>query len=124
MPSKKQQRAMIRGQQQLAKTQMHALTEQDKKALLERFKNLKSPVRHLSLRSLTKPKKPVVNWMMTSMGSYMRHLRPSRTQVAHPHHWSLVSAITKQAKLSKCVLFPKASHSSHLTENSSPITRH
>ncbi|MFT5365547.1 MAG: exonuclease VII large subunit [Candidatus Latescibacterota bacterium] len=46
MPSKKQQRAMIRGQQQRAKTQMHALTEQDKKALLERFKNLKSPVRH------------------------------------------------------------------------------
>lgn len=46
MPSKKQQRAMARSQQQLAKMQMGTLTDQDKKNLLERFRNLKDPVRH------------------------------------------------------------------------------
>jgi hypothetical protein len=46
MPSKKQQRALAKSQQKMAKAQMGNLTEQDKKDLLERVQNLKGPVRH------------------------------------------------------------------------------
>jgi hypothetical protein len=56
MPSKKQQRALAQGQQQMAKMQMGALTEQDKKDLLERFRTLKEPVRHFVSEILNKAK--------------------------------------------------------------------
>ena len=55
MPSKKQQRA-LEGQQQMAKMQTGALTEQDKKDLLERFRTLKEPVRHFVSEIFTKAK--------------------------------------------------------------------
>ena len=56
MPSKKQQRAMMRSQQQLAKVQMGTLTDDDKKELLERFRNLKDPVRHFVSEIFNKAK--------------------------------------------------------------------
>jgi len=45
MPSKKQQRALIRSQQKMAKAQMGQLTEQDKKDLLKRFQGLPEKAR-------------------------------------------------------------------------------
>ncbi|MGA1195917.1 MAG: hypothetical protein ACO36I_05380 [Candidatus Latescibacterota bacterium] len=56
MPSKKQHRALVHSQQQLAKKQMRALTEQDKQDLLERFRTLKEPARHFVSEILNKAK--------------------------------------------------------------------
>ena len=56
MPSKKQQRPLAKSQHKMAKAQMGSLTEQDKKELLEKFQNLKGPVRHFVSEIFTQAK--------------------------------------------------------------------
>ena len=56
MPSKKQQRPLAKSQHKMAKAQMGSLTEQDKKELLEKFQNLKGPVRHFLSEIFTQAK--------------------------------------------------------------------